>query len=100
MNCWEGMGSPFSKYPRIKDETLWKRFWDTCPYTEKELYKILRNVCYAVRNGYYESRYISPDPCQFITGILPDKFLGGEDAMRWCSHLDESDQFLCRFKDF
>jgi len=38
----------------------------------------LRNIHYACKNGYYESRYISPDPCQFIKGGMLERGLHGE----------------------
>ena len=52
----------------IRDRDYWNKFWDNCPYTEKQIYLALRNISYACNHEHYEERYISPDPCQFIKG--------------------------------
>jgi hypothetical protein len=68
---WE----PFNKNYFIRDRDYWNNFWDNCPYTEKQIYLALRNMSYACKKGCYETRYISPDPCQFIKGGMIDRGL-------------------------
>jgi hypothetical protein len=68
----------FNKNYSIRDSDYWNNFWDNCPYTEKQIYLALRNMSYACNEGYYESRYVSPDPCQFIKGGMLNRGLNGE----------------------
>jgi len=60
---------------KIWDRQWWNEFWDNCPYTQKEIYLALRNTHIAVKNGYYESRFISADPCKFIQGGMINRGL-------------------------
>jgi len=75
---WTEWGKPYNKNYFIRDRDYWNKFWDDCPYTEKQIYLALRNISYACKHGYYEARYISPDPCQFIKGGMLDRGLNDE----------------------
>jgi len=75
---WTKWGKPFNKYYFIRDRVFWNKFWDDCSYNEKEIYLSLRNISYACKNDYYEERYISPDPCQFIKGGMLARGLSEE----------------------
>ena len=72
LNMWEKLGTPFNKHYEIKDVDFWNKFWDDSTFSAQDVYIALRNIAYACNgNGMYttlESRYISPDPCQFIKG--------------------------------
>ena len=75
---WTKWGEPFYKHYSIRDRDYWNNFWDNCPYTVKQIYLALRNVHYACNHEYkfLESRYVSPDPCQFIKGGMINRGLG------------------------
>jgi hypothetical protein len=88
IEMWTTWGKPFNQNYSIRDRNSWNRFWDNCQYTEKQIYLALRNIHYAC-NGtypdgipYYESRYISPDPCRFIIGGMLERALSG-DIKSW-----------------
>jgi hypothetical protein len=38
----------------------------------------LRNIHYCVKQGYYERRYVSSDPCKFIQGGMIERALSDE----------------------
>jgi hypothetical protein len=82
LSVWENWGDPFSAHYKIRDREWWNKFWDNCPYTQKEIYMALRNIHYCVNHEYklYERRYISPDPCKFIQGGMIDRSLSGDIA--------------------
>jgi len=46
----------------------------------------LRNIQYCVKQGYYERRYISNDPCKFIQGGMINRGLSSECEEWW--HID------------
>ena len=68
----------FNKNYSIKDRDYWNKFWDECTLSDKEIYFALRNISYACDQGYYESRYVSPYPDQFIKGGMLHRSLNGE----------------------
>jgi len=43
----------------------------------------LRNIHYSVAKGYYERRFISPDPCKFIRGGMIERGLSDEFEINW-----------------
>ena len=80
---WTKWGKPFNKNYSIRFRDWWNRYWDNCKYTEKQIYLALRNIHYACNNNcyesfYYDPRYISPDPCQFIKGGMLERGLSSE----------------------
>jgi hypothetical protein len=75
---WENWGDPFSAHYKIWDRQYWNEFWDNCPYTQKQIYTALRNIHYCVKEGYYERRYVSSDPCKFIQGGMIERGLSDE----------------------
>jgi len=75
---WTTWGKPYNKNYSIRDRGYWAQFWDNCQCTEKQIYLALRNIHYACNHEYYESRYISPDPCQFIKGGMLDRGLNSD----------------------
>jgi len=83
LNVWEKWGDPFSAQYKIWDREYWNNFWDKCRYTQKEIYLALRNIHFAVKNGNYERRFISPDPCKFIQGGMIDRGLSEEFKDWW-----------------
>jgi len=70
LDMWENWGLPFNKHYEIKDIDFWNRFWSDNTLSAQAVYIALRNIAYACNGDYpiLESRYISPDPCQFIKG--------------------------------
>jgi len=88
LHLWERWGEPFSEHYKIRDRQWWNEFWDNCPYTQKEIYLALRNIYLEVKDGAYESRFISADPCKFIQGGMINRGL----SMDW--HNDPNDPNL------
>ncbi|MDR0474718.1 MAG: hypothetical protein LBH43_13730 [Treponema sp.] len=80
LQIWENWGEPFSARYKIWDREYWNEFWDSCPYTQKEIYLALRNIHFAVNQGWYERKYISKDPCKFIQGGMIQRGLAEDDA--------------------
>jgi hypothetical protein len=95
---WENWGDPFTNPYKIRDRDYWNKFWDTCKYTEKDIYLALRNINYCVNEGYYESRYISPDPCKFIQGGMIERGLSSDFEM-WDYEHEEPDPNLEKVRD-
>jgi hypothetical protein len=83
LQIWERWGEPFAKQYEIRDRQRWNEFWDTCQYTEKQIYMALRNIHYSVNKGYYERRFVSPDPCKFIQGDMINRGLSDEFECQW-----------------
>ncbi|MDR0474034.1 MAG: DUF6291 domain-containing protein [Treponema sp.] len=101
---WENLGDPFSAHYKIWDRQYWNDFWDSCPYTQKEIYLALRNIHYAVNKGWYERKYISADPCKFIQGSMIQRGLGDDDAGDsysdlWDNYHDQPDPNLEKLRD-
>ena len=94
LQIWENWGDPFSKHYKILDRQYWNDFWDNCPYTQKEVYKALRNIYYCVNNGHYGRQYISKDPCKFIQGGMLDRGLSTSIADWWSMYHKEDDPNL------
>jgi hypothetical protein len=80
LDVWEKWGEPFSNPYTIRDRQYWNEFWDKCSYTQKDIYLALRNIHFAVKKEWYERKYISADPCQFIKGGMIQRGLGCNDA--------------------
>jgi len=78
LQVWEQWGEPFSSHYKIWDRQYWNEFWDNCPYTQKQIYLALRNIHLAVKEGLYERRFISADPCKFIQGGMIDRGLSDD----------------------
>jgi hypothetical protein len=83
LQIWEDWGVPFAKPYKIKDREYWNQWWDNNKYSEKQIYKALRNVKFAVDNGDYERRYISNDPCRFLEGGMIQRGLTEEMEDNW-----------------
>ena len=81
---WTKWGEPFNKNYSIRDRDYWNHYWDNCTLTAKQVYVALRNVHYACNHEYQylESRYISPDPCQFIKGMF-HRILNDNEISFW-----------------
>jgi hypothetical protein len=83
LHIWENLGEPFSSTYNIKNREYWNQWWDNNQYSEKQIYKALRNVKFAVDNGDYERRYISADPCRFLEGGMIGRGLTEEMENIW-----------------
>ena len=87
LHLWENWGVPFASPYKIKDREYWNQWWDNNQYSEKQIYKALRNLKYAVDNGDYERKFISADPCKFIQGGMIGRGLSEEMELVWdCYH--------------
>jgi len=94
LQIWEKWGEPFSSTYNIKNREYWNQWWDNNPYSEKQIYKALRNIKSAVDNGEYERRYISHDPCRFLEGGMIQRGLTEEMETNWEYHHSSPDPNL------
>lgn len=89
LNMWENWAG-FSTPYKIKDVEYWNQFWEENKhkktYSHKDIYVSMRNLSHAVKNGHYEKRYISRDPCQFIKGGMLDRGLSEEFDAYWAHY--------------
>jgi hypothetical protein len=56
----------------------------------------LRNISLCVKAGFYESRFISPDPCKFIQGGMIERGLSDEYG---CAPYEKNDPNLRKMRD-
>jgi hypothetical protein len=99
LDVWEKWGEPFSNPYTIQDREYWNKFWDNCPYTQKQIYMALRNIHHCVKGGYYERRYVSPDPCKFIQGGMIGRGLSDEFEDQWNADYPDDDPNLEKMRD-
>ena len=76
LTYWEKYNDVFINPYKIEDVRWWNNYWDNYQWKLEELEHAIENLIYAVKGGYYESKYISPYPDRFLrSGILETRGL-------------------------